>query len=143
MSLKQRTKRFSETRIQKSIHIAADPDTVWNHLTQAELLGKWFHPATENLSHGEDYTLTNGEEGKRMCWGTVEEMTPKSYMRWSLTVEPMRGRMSAVEWHLSPAPGGARLTLEHHGLPQDAEGFCLVMALDKGWHGLLGNLQQV
>jgi hypothetical protein len=75
-----------------------------------------------------------------MCWGRVEEMQPFHYMRWSFTVGPLNGEMTTVEWRLEPAIGGSRLSLEHSGLPQDAEGFGLVLALDKGWHGFLLNL---
>jgi uncharacterized protein YndB with AHSA1/START domain len=134
---------MTDPTIRKSVYLKADPQTVWDHLTRADLLGKWFHPATADLSAGEDFTLTDGPGGDRMCWGRVEEMKPTHYMRWSFTVGPLNGAMTTVEWHVEPAIGGTRLSLEHAGLPADAEGFGLVLALDKGWHGFLLNLHEL
>ncbi|WP_095590030.1 SRPBCC family protein [Actibacterium ureilyticum] len=133
----------TDTTIRKSIFLPADKPTVWRYLTDAEWLARWFHPADRDLAPGQDYLLTNQADGDRMCWGTVDEMRPHDYMRWSFTVGPLDGRMSCVEWRLEDAPGGTRLSLEHSGLPEDSEGFGLVLALDKGWHGFLGNLRQI
>jgi uncharacterized protein YndB with AHSA1/START domain len=133
---------MTEPTIRKSVYLKADPQTVWDHLTRADLLGKWFHRADRDLREGADFTLSNVADGDRMCWGRVEEMQPIHYMRWSFTVGPLNGEMTTVEWRLEPAIGGSRLSLEHSGLPQDAEGFGLVLALDKGWHGFLLNLHE-
>lgn len=129
-----------DTTIRKSVFLRTPPPRLWDYLTRADLLEKWFHPAERDLVEGEDYTLLDHIEGNRMCWGTVEKCTPHSYMRWSFTVGPMNGAMSVVEWRLEPAPGGTQLTLEHSGLPTDLAGYGLVVALDEGWHGFVGNL---
>ena len=132
---------MTDTTIRKTIFIAADRETVWRYLTEAERLGEWFHPAEADLSEGADYTLLSQKDGDRMCWGRVTEMRPHDLMRWDFTVGPMDGAMSQVEWRLEEAPGGTRLTLTHSGLPEAPEGFGLVLALDKGWHGFLSQLQ--
>lgn len=137
------TLQHCDTTIRKSIFLPADKPTVWRYLTDADWLSRWFHPADKDLAQGQDYLLTSQKDGDRMCWGTVEEMRPHDYMRWSFTVGPMNGQMSCVEWRLENAPGGTRLVLEHSGLPQESDGFGLVLALDKGWHGFLGNLRSV
>lgn len=129
--------------IRKSVFLPADPDTVWAHLTRAELLGKWFHPARADLAEGQDFTLVSLNDCERMCWGRVEQASPTDYMRWSFTVGPLQGKMTTVDWRLAPSPGGTHLTLEHSGLPEDGEGYGLVLALDKGWHGFLGNLHEI
>lgn len=134
---------MTDTEIRKSIHIAASRETVWDYLTQADLLGRWFHPAEADLRDDTDYTLLSQNDGDRMCWGKVVEMRRPEYMRWDFTVGPMQGAMSTVEWTLEEAPDGTRLTLEHSGLPQSKDGFGLVLALDKGWHGFLANLQSL
>ena len=41
--------------------------------------------------------------------------------------------ISHVRWTLENVTGGTRLSLEHTGLPQGADAFGLVLALDKGW----------
>lgn len=132
---------MTNTTIHKSIFLGADKATVWAHLTDAGKLGQWFHPAEADLAEGQDFLLKSAKDGDRMCWGKVEVAQPHDYMKWSFTVGPMQGAMSTVEWRLEDAPGGTRLSLEHSGLPQDADGFGLVLALDKGWHGFLMNLR--
>ncbi|WP_299938650.1 SRPBCC domain-containing protein [uncultured Pelagimonas sp.] len=126
--------------LRKTVFLPASPSIVWDHLTKSELMGKWFHPAADDLREGHPYTLLSAADGERMCWGTVEKATPHEHMRWSFTVGPMQGMMSTVDWRLAAAPGGTELTLEHSGLPDDGEGYGLVLALDKGWHGFLGHL---
>lgn len=132
---------MTDTTIRKSIFIAASRETVWKFLTEADLLGRWFHPAEQDLNENEDYTLRSQKDGDRMCWGKVTDMRAPDYMCWDFTVGPMQGTMSCVEWQLENAPGGTRLTLTHSGLPETADGFGLVLALDKGWHGFLSQLQ--
>lgn len=128
--------------IEKTIYLAAPRDQVWAFLTEAKRLGEWFHPAQADMAEGASYTLVSQNDGDRMCWGDVQEMRPTDYMRWSFTVGPANGQMSTVEWRLSDAPGGTRLSLTHSGLPSDRDAFGLVMALDKGWHGFLSNLRE-
>ena len=140
MLLKDKAKPMTDTTIRKSVFLAADADTVWTFLTRAKALGDWFHPATADLTEGGDFTLVSQNDGDRMCWGRVEEMRKPDYMKWAFTVGPLNGVMTTVEWHLEPAPGGTRLSLTHSGLPADGDGYGLVLALDKGWHGFLLNL---
>ena len=134
---------MTETTIRKSIFIAASRDTVWDYLTKAEQLGQWFHPAKSDLAKDQDFTLVSQKDGERMCWGRVTQMRAPVFMRWDFTVGPMQGAMSVVEWTLDEAPGGTRLSLDHSGLPSDTDGFGLVLALDKGWHGFLGKMQSL
>lgn len=131
------------TTIQKSAYLATPPSRVWEFLTKPEFLAQWFHPAQQDLAEGEDFLLTSQKDGDRMCWGQVEVATPHSYMKWAFTVAPLQGEMTTVEWRLTETAGGTCLTLEHSGLPTDAAGYGLVMALDKGWHGFLSNLHNM
>lgn len=131
---------MTDTTIRKSVFLPASRMVVWQYLTDPAKMERWFHPADEPLAEGQDYTLRNGRDGDRMCWGKVIEMRAPEYMKWDFTVGPMQGAMSTVEWHLADAPGGTRLTLAHAGLPESADAFGLVLALDKGWHAFLGNL---
>lgn len=133
---------MTDTTIRKTVFLAADKTQVWEFLTRADKLGRWFHPADEDLAEGQDYTLRNGIDGDRMCWGRVEEMRPPEYMKWSFTVGPLDGQLTTVEWQLDTAPGGTRLSLVHSGLPADADGYGLVLALDHGWHGFTLNLHE-
>lgn len=131
---------MTDTTIRKTVFLAAEKSKVWEFLTRADKLGRWFHPADQDLSEGAPYTLRNKIDGDRMCWGDVQEMRAPDYMKWSFTVGPMDGLMTTVEWHLEDAPGGTRLSLTHAGLPETTEAFGLVLALDHGWHGFVMNL---
>jgi len=128
---------MTDTDIQKTIFLAAPPQLVWPFLTEADKLARWFHAPDRDLAQGQPYTLRNGKDGDRMCWGTVLEMTPHTHMVWDFTVGPLDGQMTRVEWVLAAVAGGTRLTLRHSGLPEAEAAFGLVMALDKGWHGFL------
>lgn len=131
------------TLIQKSVHLPRDAQTVWDHLTQPDLLGKWFHPALAPMVEGEEFTLVSQNDGDRMCFGKVIEMRPPRYMKWDFSVGPLNGQMTTVEWHIEDTPGGVRLRLEHSGLPDTPEAYGLVLALDKGWHGFFLELRGV
>ncbi|MBU2981857.1 SRPBCC domain-containing protein [Lentibacter algarum] len=131
---------MSNSTIKKSVFLTASQADVWAHLTKADLLGKWFHPAKEDLSLGKDFTLVSAKDGERMCFGSVQEETPMSYLKWAFSVGPLNGAMTTVEWNLEETTGGTRLSLTHTGLPDTAEGYGLLHALDKGWHGFLANL---
>lgn len=129
--------------INKSVFLSASPETVWAHLTKSELLAKWFHPARADLVEGKDFELYSQKDGDRMCWGRVTSATPHSALLWDFTVGPLQGAMTRVAWTLEESEGGTKLTLEHSGLPEGAEGYGLVMALDKGWHGFMGQLHDI
>ena len=131
------------TLIEKSVFIASDAETVWDYLTDPDLLGQWFHPATEPLTEGRDFTLVSKNDGERMCFGKVLSMRKPEYMKWDFSVGPLNGHMTCVEWNIVPAPGGVRLGLVHSGLPDNADAFGLVLALDKGWHGFLLNIRNL
>ncbi len=131
------------TTIQKSVHLACDAQTVWDHLTQPDLLGKWFHPALAPMEDGAEFTLVSQNDDERMCFGKVLEMQPPRYMKWDFSVGPLNGQMTTVEWRIDDTPGGVRLSLEHTGLPKGADAYGLILALDKGWHGFLLELRNL
>lgn len=137
------TKSTTDIQIQKTLHLAAPKSHVWKHITQADLIANWFNTPDADLQAGKDFKLSERESGEVLCWGKVLEMTPPDFMAWEFTVGPANGEMSRVEWHLTETHNGTSLTLIHSGLPQNAEGFGLVLALDKGWHGFLNTLYQV
>lgn len=134
---------MTDTTIRKSIFLAATKEKVWNHLTDATLLGAWFHPADKNLEEGQPFTLHSQKDGDRMCWGNVEKASPHDFLKWAFTVGPLNGVMTSVEWTLESLAGGTRLTLVHEGLPAGGDAFGLLTALDKGWHGYLLNLHNL
>jgi uncharacterized protein YndB with AHSA1/START domain len=134
---------MTDTTIRKSVFLATTKETVWAHLTDATLLGKWFHPADSDLEEGKPFTLVSQKDGDRMCWGSVEQASPHNYLKWAFTVGPLNGVMTTVEWTLESIAGGTRLSLVHAGVPEGGDSFGLLNALDKGWPGFLLNLHNL
>jgi len=124
---------MTDQTIHKSIYLKADRDTVWAYLTDPEKLAIWFHAPKSPLVQGEPYELFGADSGDRLCWGNVIAATPVSYLEYTFTVKPMGDATSTVKWTLTEVAGGTQLSLEHIGLPSNAESFGLVLALDKGW----------
>ncbi|MCR9086295.1 MAG: SRPBCC domain-containing protein [Rhodobacteraceae bacterium] len=128
--------------ISKSIYLPAPRKSVWAWLTEPDKLAKWFHAPKTTLQQGEDYALLGKDSGDTLCWGTVEEMRPVDYMRWSFSVRPAPDTPGTVEWVLADVPGGTKLSLTHSKLPAGIDGFGLVLSLDKGWHEHLLSLRE-
>ena len=81
------------------------------------------------------------ESGDLLIWGEVKAARPPEYLEYSFTVKPMGDAVSLVKWTLTEVAGGTRLSLEHEGLPQSAETFGLILALDKGWDEHFGEMR--
>jgi len=94
----------------------ADPVDVWDALTDAERLPRWFAPVSGDLRQGGRYQV-EGNAG-----GVVE--TCEQPDRFALTWE-FGGQVSWVEVRLAPTDGGTELTLLHeaHVDPQFWEQF--------------------
>ncbi|MEM8755876.1 MAG: SRPBCC domain-containing protein [Pseudomonadota bacterium] len=126
--------------IRRNVLLKAPIQIVWAHLTEAEKLGLWFHPAERDLKTGEDYALI-GADGAPLCWGRVTAMEPPRRLAYTFTVKPMNGAMSEVEWILDPFAGGTRLELIHTGLPEGEAAADLLFAMDAGWDEHIGRLR--
>lgn len=124
---------MTDTILRKSIYLNATPDIVWTYLTDPEKLALWFHKPTVPLTQGQPLEMFGAESGDKLIWGKVIAAREPEYLEYSFTVKPMGDAVSTVKWTLAPVAGGTRLSLEHTGLPQTADGFGLVLALDKGW----------
>ncbi|MFI5714481.1 SRPBCC family protein [Nocardia sp. NPDC051750] len=83
---------------------ATDPDDLWNALTDAGRIPRWFLPVTGELSVGGRYQL-EGNAG-----GVVEECEPPK--RFAVTWE-MGPMISWLEIRLDPAAEGTTLELMH------------------------------
>ncbi len=129
------------TTIRKSIYLKADKPTVWGFLTQVDKVKTWFHLYDADLAQGRDYTIIGQDSGKELGHGTVTRSDPHDLLEYSFAIGPMQGATSTVKWTLTDVPGGTRLDLVHSGLSDSAEGFGLVLALDKGWDEHLNKMR--
>ncbi|HHS83064.1 MAG TPA: SRPBCC domain-containing protein, partial [Devosia sp.] len=103
---------------------------------------QWFHKPPAPLVEGTTLEMFGAESGDRLIWGRVQVARAPEYLEYTFTIKPMGDVVSLVKWTLEGVPGGTRLSLEHQGLPQGAETFGLVLALDKGWDGHIGQMRE-
>ena len=129
------------TTINKSIFLMASKATVWAFLTEVDKVKTWFHRYDGDLAGGQDYKIFGQDSGSELGHGTVTRSNPHDELEYTFSIGPMQGASSVVKWTLEDAPGGTRLSLEHSGLSDEAEGFGLVLALDKGWDEHLGKMR--
>jgi uncharacterized protein YndB with AHSA1/START domain len=115
------------TSIEVDQFIAHPPAEVWRHLTEPDLLEKWWAPFSSfEPEVGHRFTLDMGGWGHQP--GEVLEVEPEERLvysfcdHWQLT------------WTLVPEGAGTRLLLEHSGFrdddPQDRFAF---MNMGPGW----------
>ncbi|WP_425044036.1 SRPBCC family protein [Primorskyibacter sp. S87] len=124
---------MTDTNLQKTIYLGADPDTVWSFLTDPDQLETWFHRPSKPLTQGAKIEMCGADGKTPQIWGEVLEARRPDFLRYTFCVKPMGDTVSTVSWTLTAVPGGTRLSLLHEGLPQGAEAFGLVLALDNGW----------
>ena len=129
------------TTINKSIYLKANKQQVWAYLTEVEKVKVWFHRYDADLAEGQDYKIFGQDSGNELGHGTVTRAEPHDLLEYGFAIGPMQGGSSTVKWTLEEVPGGTRLNLEHSGLSDEAEGFGLVLALDKGWDEHLGRMR--
>ena len=131
---------MSPTTLQKTIYLRATPEKVWSYLTDPDKLAIWFHKPPSALTEG-PYEMYGSESGDKLMWGDVTVCEPFKRLHYSFSIAPMAGATSRVKWTLDEVDGGTRLSLTHEDLPQGAEAFGLVLALDKGWDDHLARLR--
>lgn len=131
---------MTETILRKSIYLKATPAQVWAYLTDPAKLAIWFHKPKTALVEG-DYEMFGTESGDKLMWGRVLVAEPFSRLEYTFAIKPMGDQTSTVKWRLEEIPGGTNLSLRHEGLPQGAEEFGLILALDKGWDDHLARMR--
>lgn len=131
---------MTEKVLTKSIYLRATPAQVWAYLTEPEKLAIWFHKPTAPLTEGA-YEMFGVDSGNRLMWGDVTRAEPFTRLEYTFSIAPMGGATSTVKWTLTEVDGGTNLALRHEGLPQAAEAFDLILALDKGWDDHLGRMR--
>ena len=88
-----------------------DRDDLWNALTDAERLPRWFLPVTGQLEAGGRYKIEGNAEGSILKCAPPEELK----LTWEFG-----GHVSWVRVTLAEESAGTRLTLEH-SMPKDEE----------------------
>jgi uncharacterized protein YndB with AHSA1/START domain len=102
-------------RIERTMTFQVPRELVWEALTDAEAISKWFGDDTEiDLKPGGEAVFRWGEVEVR---GTVEAVEPPSRFsyRWEPSHTPTGGPTTLVEFTLEEIAGGTRLTLVESG----------------------------
>ena len=126
--------------LEKSIFLRAEPKAVWAFLTEPDKLAQWFHRPAAPLTQDQPYEMCS--EGGTPMTGRVIAATPYERLEYTFEIPPMNGTASTVVWTLQAVAGGTKLSLAHHGLPQSAEAFGLILALDAGWEAHFTQMRQ-
>ncbi len=132
---------MTKSVLQKTIFLRAEPETVWAYLTEPDRLAEWFHKPQRPLAKGQKLEMYGTTSGDLLIWGDVREARAPEYLEYTFTVKPMGDAVSVVKWTLTPVAGGTRLSLLHEGLPQNADAFGLILALDNGWDEHFGKMR--
>ena len=107
------------TAVERSVTLPADPDSVWEHLSEGDLLSDWMEGVVEiDLRPGGTITLTP-DDGP-VVWGSVEEVDPGHRIQWSWRTD--EGLPTQVEIELDPMKDGTGLTVRETLVPWQTTG---------------------
>ena len=90
---------MADGTISKTIHISAPREMVWEYLTSASEMAKWFHKPDADFTDGQPFTM-HGQDGSALCSGF-----PASAEAFGLLVAIDKGwdghllRMREIESH--------------------------------------------
>ncbi|MEN3264571.1 SRPBCC domain-containing protein [Pseudonocardia sp.] len=134
--------------ITRETRIAASQQRVWDVVTRAEHVGRWFGDAGAeiDLRPGGALRLSWTEHGTAL--GRVEQVSPIDLFsfRWArpLDTEPAPGNSTLVEFRLIPDGDGTRLIVTESGfstLDDTPEGRARYRAgNEEGWRHEIGDL---
>lgn len=104
----------SDVTVERSTTLAADPESVWQHLTDGDLLGDWMEAEVEIVPRPGGL-ITMAPEVGPVVWGTVEEVVPGRRLQWSWRTD--EGLPTQVEIDLEPVEDGTAITVRETLLP--------------------------
>lgn len=137
-----------DSTITKTFFFATSCENVWSFLTEKEKLAKWFHSPKDNLKEGDNYSFVRlSDDGVEVpqIWGRVLKMEKPTTLIYTFVIDAFNDDETTVTWRLASIAGGCKLTLVHEGISEAAgeAALPLLMALDKGWEGHVGDLRTV
>jgi uncharacterized protein YndB with AHSA1/START domain len=139
-------------QIERETVIAAPVERVWELITEAEHVGRWFGDAGAeiDLRPGGAMTLRWSEHGTSLA--RIEQVEPHSRFsyRWAPFkdpggAEPVEGNSTLVEFTLAEEAGGTRLRVVESGfaglLCSDEQRAANLEGNTEGWRLELGDLE--
>jgi uncharacterized protein YndB with AHSA1/START domain len=141
---------MSEDRVERTVHIAATTEHVWEILTKPEHIGRWFGPgtpATVDL-RPDGVMVLDPMPGKRYL-ARIVKVDPPHYFsyRWASAYPEVLAdetNSTLVEFHLAAEGAMTRLTVSESGfasltIPAGREQFASHESHSQGWTEVLRN----
>jgi uncharacterized protein YndB with AHSA1/START domain len=100
--------------VERSVTLPADPGTIWERLTDENLVGDWMEGDVSIEARPGGAIIMNPAEGAPV-WGTVEEVVPGRRLQWSWRTDD--GLPTQVEIELERVEDGTTLTVRETLLP--------------------------
>jgi uncharacterized protein YndB with AHSA1/START domain len=145
---------MEQDRVERTVHIAATKERVWDILTQPEHIGRWFGsgtPATVDLRPDGVMVLEPGPHGERYL-ARVVKVDPPHYLayRWASGYPDVLAdetNSTLVEFHVSADGAMTRLTVCESGfasltIPAGREPFASYQSHSRGWTEVLRHLAE-
>jgi len=131
---------------ERAVHLNADPLTVWEAITDPNILPRWFPMEAEaTLGEGGEILYGWGPEWR----GTVPILAwePGKHLRtgWQAAFpvdDEEQARQMVVDWHLEAEGGGTTLRLVHSGFGAGVKWDEEFDGTNRGWNIELHNLVQ-
>ncbi|WP_128104043.1 SRPBCC domain-containing protein [Paenibacillus sp. DCT19] len=126
--------------IRQQVLIHAPVSKVWEIVSTAQGMGRWFMPSNMEATEGHEFILEAGPFGQSPC--KVIEVKPehKLSFRW--------GKDWTLTFELNEQPEGTRFTLTHSGWDADqltefGQAHAIVRErMEQGWVGIVQKLAQ-
>jgi uncharacterized protein YndB with AHSA1/START domain len=142
---------MEEDRVERTVHIAATTERVWEILTKPEHIGHWFgdgSPATVDL-RPDGVMVLEPMPGERTL-ARIVKVDPPHYLayRWASAYPDVLAdetNSTLVEFHLTADGAMTRLTVCESGfaaltIPAGREAFASYESHSQGWTEVLRNL---
>jgi len=122
--------------IQQNWFLPHAPETVWQFLTDSEMISQWLMPNDFKAEVGHCFQFHTkarpGFDGTVYC--EVLELVPQQRLSYSWKGGPAKGKISldsVVTWTLVPKNNGTELQLNHSGFK--SKNFLAYFFMSKGW----------
>ena len=143
---------MEQDRIERTVHIAATTERVWDILTKPEHIGRWFGPgtpATVDLRPEGVMVVEPGPPGERYL-ALIVKVDPPHYFsyRWASAFPDVLAdetNSTLVEFRLAAEGATTRLTVCESGfatlkIPAGREAFASYESHSQGWTEVIRNL---
>ncbi|WP_215226842.1 SRPBCC family protein [Echinicola shivajiensis] len=128
-----------EKEIQHQFTFEQSPETVWEYLTNSELLAQWLMPndfkpiVGHKFQFGTKPKYPLGFDGRIYCEVLEIEVFKKLVYSWKGGLSKEKPSLdSIVIWTLTPEGNGTILTLEHKGF-KGMKNYLAYIIMNKGW----------